>query len=63
MYVRKTGRGIDMDDMQKYLNEQLKDSKFKKEYDALESEFAVIHAILEARCENGIAQKERKTEG
>lgn len=47
-----------MDDMQKYLEEQLKDPKFKKEYDALEPEFAVIHAILEARREKGITQKE-----
>ena len=46
-----------MDDMQKYLEEQLKDPKFKKEYDALEPEFAVIHAILEARREKGITQK------
>lgn len=43
-----------MDDMQKYLEEQLKDPKFKKEYDALEPEFAVIHAILEVRREKGI---------
>lgn len=47
-----------MDDMQKYLEEQLKNPKFKKEYDALEPEFAVIHAILEARREKGITQKE-----
>lgn len=47
-----------MDDMQKYLEEQLKNPKFKKEYDALEPEFAVIHAILDARREKGITQKE-----
>lgn len=41
-------RGIDMDDMQKYLEEQLKDPEFKKEYDALEPEFAAARAILEA---------------
>lgn len=47
-----------MDDMQKYLEEQLKNPKFKKEYDALEPEFVVIRAILDARREKGITQKE-----
>lgn len=42
----------------KYLEEQLKDPEFKEEYDALEPEFAVIRAILDARRENGITQKE-----
>ena len=47
-----------MDDMQKYLDEQLKNPEFKKEYDALEPEFALIRAILDARREKGITQKE-----
>lgn len=47
-----------MDDMQKYLEEQLKNPEFKREYDALEPEFAVIRAIIEARKEAGITQKE-----
>lgn len=51
-------RRIDMDDMQKYLDEQLKNPEFKKEYDALEPEFALIRAILNARREKGITQKE-----
>lgn len=42
----------------KYLEEQLKDPEFKEEYDALEPEFAVIRAILDARREKGITQKE-----
>ena len=42
----------------KYLEEQLKDPEFKEEYDALEPEFAVIRAILNARHEKGITQKE-----
>ena len=42
----------------KYLDEQLKDPEFKEEYDALEPEFAVIRAILDARREKGITQKE-----
>lgn len=51
-------RRIDMDDMQKYLDEQLKNPEFKNEYDALEPEFALIRAILDARREKGITQKE-----
>ncbi len=47
-----------MDDMQKYLDEQLKNPEFKKEYDTLEPEFAIIRAILNARREKGITQKE-----
>ncbi len=42
----------------KYLEEQLKNPEFKEEYDALEPEFAVIRAILDARREKGITQKE-----
>lgn len=47
-----------MDDMQKYLEEQFKNPEFKREYDALEPEFAVIRAIIEARREKGITQKD-----
>ncbi len=47
-----------MDDMQKYLEEQLEDPKFKREYDALEPQFTVIQAIIDARRQNGITQKE-----
>ena len=41
-----------------YLNEKLKDPEFKKEYDALEPEFAIIQAIIDARKESGLTQKE-----
>lgn len=41
-----------------FLAEQLKNEEFKKEYDALESEFTVIQAILEARIETGLTQKQ-----
>lgn len=40
------------------LNEQLKDPEFKEEWDALEPEFQVIRAILNARHEKNITQKE-----
>lgn len=47
-----------MKNFDEYLEEQLKNPEFKKEYDALEPEFAVIRAILEARKDAGITQKE-----
>ena len=40
------------------LNEQLKDPAFKKEYDELEPEFAIINAIVDARKEMGLTQKQ-----
>ena len=40
------------------LNEQLKDPNFKKEYDELEPEFAIINAIIDARKEMGLTQKQ-----
>lgn len=40
------------------LNEQLKDPVFKKEYDDLELEFQVIRAIIDARKEMGLTQKQ-----
>ena len=42
----------------KYLEEQLKDPEFKREYDALEPQFAIIQAIIDARREQGLTQKE-----
>lgn len=41
-----------------YLNEQLKNPEFKAEYDALEPEFAIIQALVDARKLKGITQKE-----
>lgn len=41
-----------------YLEQQLKDPEFKKEYKSLDPEFAVIRAIIDARREQGITQKE-----
>lgn len=41
-----------------FLSEQLEDKEFKMEYDALEPEFAVIRAMLEARKSAGLTQKE-----
>ena len=41
-----------------FLNEQLSDSEFKKEYDALRPEYAIIQAIIDARKDTGMTQKE-----
>ena len=47
-----------MDDLKKYLDKQLECPEFKKEYDALEPEFAIIQAIIDARRSAGLTQKE-----
>lgn len=41
-----------------YLNEQLQDPEFKAEYDALEPEYAIIQAMIDARKASGLTQKE-----
>lgn len=40
------------------LNEQLQDPAFKKEYDELEPEFQIIRAMMDARKEMGLTQKQ-----
>lgn len=40
------------------LNEQLRDPEFKKEWDALDPEFQVIRAMIDARQQKQITQKE-----
>ena len=41
-----------------YLHEQMQDPAFKAEYDALEPEFTIIQAIIDARKARGLTQKE-----
>ena len=41
-----------------FLNEQLKDPELKAEYEALEPEFTVMQAIMEARAKTGLTQKQ-----
>lgn len=41
-----------------YLNEKLKNEEFKKEYDALEPEFVIMQAMIDARKERGLTQKQ-----
>lgn len=40
------------------LTEQLKDPSFRKEWEALEPEYQLIRAVLEAREQKGISQQE-----
>ena len=47
-----------MSDFKKYLNEQLKDDEFKKEYEKLEPEFSIIQAVIDARKAANLTQKE-----
>ncbi|MBQ9198962.1 MAG: helix-turn-helix transcriptional regulator [Lachnospiraceae bacterium] len=47
-----------MTTLNEFVEEQLKDPKFKEEYDALEPEFAVMQALIDARKESGMTQKE-----
>lgn len=46
------------DDFQKYLEQQLENEAFRKEWEALEPEYAIIQALLNARNEAGLTQKE-----
>lgn len=41
-----------------YLAQQMENPGFKDEYEALEPEFAIIQAIIDARKSSGITQKE-----
>lgn len=41
-----------------YLAQQMENPEFKEEYEALEPEFAIIQAIIDARKSSGITQKE-----
>ncbi len=47
-----------MSDFREHLNEQLKNPEFKKEWDALEPEFNMIQAMIDARKNSNITQKE-----
>ena len=40
------------------LQEQLKDPEFKKQWDALEDEYALINSLMSARVKSGLTQKE-----
>ncbi len=47
-----------MSDIQKYLNEQLKNDDFKKEWNNIQPELQIIDALIEARKAKKITQKQ-----
>lgn len=47
-----------MSNYNKYLNKQLQNPEFKKEWDSLEPEFNMMQAMIDARKRNNITQKE-----
>ncbi len=47
-----------MSEFREYLDEQLQDPEFKAEYDALEDEFVIIQAMIDARKNSGLTQKQ-----
>lgn len=47
-----------MSSFNEYVKEQMKDSEFKREYDVLEPEFAIIQALIDARKASGLTQKQ-----
>lgn len=51
-------RGLDMSNFDEFLAEQMKNEEFKKEYEALEPEFAIVQALIDARTSEGLTQKE-----
>lgn len=47
-----------MSDIQKYLNEQLKNNDFKKEWNNIQPELQIINTLIEARKAKKITQKQ-----
>ena len=47
-----------MDDFDKYLDEQLQNPEFKKEWDDIQPEMDVIRAMIDAQIEQNLTQKE-----
>lgn len=47
-----------MSEFRIFLNEQLQDPEFTKEYDALEAEYSVKQAIIDARTTVNMSQQE-----
>ena len=47
-----------MDDFRKFLNKQLEDPDFRKEWDEMEPEYQIMKAMIAARRETGITQQQ-----
>jgi len=46
------------DSFERILDKQLKNEEFRKEWESLAPEYAIIKAIIEARTSQGLTQKE-----
>ena len=47
-----------MDDFRKFLNKQLEDPDFRKEWDEMEPEYQIMKAMIASRMETGITQQQ-----
>lgn len=47
-----------MSEFREFLEEQLQDPEFRKEWDALEPEFAIVQALIDTRKNAGLTQKQ-----
>ena len=47
-----------MTNYEKFFQNQMKDPEIRKEYEAMEPEFALIQAMIDARRESGLTQQE-----
>ncbi len=47
-----------MDDFRKFLNKQLEDPDFRKEWEEMEPEYQIMKAMIAARMETGITQQQ-----
>ena len=47
-----------MSEFREFLDKQLQNPEFKAEYDALEDEFVIIQAMIDARVSQNLTQKE-----
>ena len=54
----KTSNPHDGTTLDEFLNQRIKDPDFKAEYEAMQPEFAIISAMIDARNNKGITQKE-----
>lgn len=57
--LKETKEMKKMTNFNDFLKEQKKDPELKKEYDALEPEFAIVQAMIDARKKSGLTQKEQ----
>jgi len=56
--LQQKGAQNEMKSFDSYLKDKMKDPEFKAEYDALEPEFSIMQAIIDARKESGLTQKQ-----